>query len=258
MHETPRMMHETPPDGPRVLSVGAYEASQGQHFPPHQHPTWEITYYRAGRIRCVMGADVYDVDPGAVLVNPPATVHAEWADTAYANYYVVVAAPVDHPWPRRCHDDDERTLGHLCGALAREWGGCAPERDRMLAALLTQLDVRLRRAHERPLLASAERLVCDAERLIEQRFSGAIRIADIAHELGASPSALRAHFARLRGHTPRAHLQAIRVRHARALLRTSDLPLDAVAALCGYDSASHLSRHVKRTTGKSPGMLRQR
>ena len=257
MHETPRIMHETPPGGLRVLGAGAHDARQGQDFPPHQHPTWEITYYRVGRIRCAMGAAVYDVAPGAVLINPPAMVHAERADTAYANYFVVVDAPADHPWPWRCQDDAERSLGRLCGALVREWIGCSPDRDRILAALLTQLDIHLRRAHERPLLAPAERLVRDAERLIEERFAGAPRIADIARELGVSPSALRAHFARLRGRTPRDHLRDVRVRYARALLHTSDLPLDAIAALRGYDSASHLSRHVKRTTGKSPGRLRQ-
>lgn len=256
MHQTPWMLHGTPPNGLRVRGAGAHEARQGQHFPPHQHSTWEITYYRAGRIRCVMGADVYEVEPGTVLINPPTIVHAEQADTAYANYYVVVDAAADYPWPRRCHDDDERTLGRLCGGLLREWGGREPERDRMLASLLAQLDIHLRRAHERPHLAPAERLVRDAERLIEERFASALRIADIACELGASPSALRAHFARLRGQTPRDHLHAVRVRHARALLRTSNLPLDAVAALCGYDSASHLSRHIKRATGATPGALR--
>jgi AraC-like DNA-binding protein len=42
------------------------------------------------------------------------------------------------------------------------------------------------------------------------------------------------------------------VRHALNLLRTSDITIEAVALQCGYDSASHLSRHIKRATGKAP------
>jgi transcriptional regulator GlxA family with amidase domain len=52
-------------------------------------------------------------------------------------------------------------------------------------------------------------------------------------------------------------LQEIRVRHALNLLRTSDITIEAVALQCGYDSASHLSRHIKRATGKTPGSLRR-
>ena len=255
MHETRRFLHESPSAALLLRGAGAYAARRGQDFPPHQHSTWEVTYYRAGHIRCVMGADVYDVGPGTILINPPTLIHSERADTAYANYFIAVDAPPDHPWPRRCHDDD-LSLGSLCGALLREWHSRAPDRERMLTALLTQLDIRLLRAHERPRLSSAESLVRDAERLLEERFAGTVRIGDIARDLGVSSSVLRAYFARLRGHTTLAHLHAVRVRHALALLRTSDLTLDAIAALCGYDSASHLSRHVKRATGRNPGALR--
>ena len=255
MHETPPFLHGTRREALRLYGAGAHAARRGQDFPPHQHSTWEVTYYRAGHIRCAMGADVYNVGPGTVLINPPAVIHSERADTAYANYFIVVDAPPDHPWPRRCHDDD-LALGPLCGALVREWHSHAPERDRMLAALLTQLDIRLLRAHERPHLSPAESLVRDAERLLEERFAGTVRIGDIARDIGVSPSVLRAHFARLRGRTPLAHLHAVRVRHALALLGASDLTLEAIATLCGYDSASHLSRHVKRATGRNPGALR--
>jgi transcriptional regulator GlxA family with amidase domain len=53
------------------------------------------------------------------------------------------------------------------------------------------------------------------------------------------------------------HLQAVRARRAISLLHNSTLTLEAIASMCGYDSASHLSRMVKRSTGKSPGTLRR-
>jgi transcriptional regulator GlxA family with amidase domain len=67
---------------------------------------------------------------------------------------------------------------------------------------------------------------------------------------------LRAYFARLRGCSPLAYVQKVRLQHAWMFLTTSDITLDRIAELSGYDSASHLSRHVKRACGKSPGSLR--
>jgi AraC-like DNA-binding protein len=132
------------------------------------------------------------------------------------------------------------------------------EREEMTALLLEQLDILLRRAREQVHLSEIERLVGEAERLLQRRSSGPVTIQQIAGELGVSSSSLRAQFVRLRGQTPSAHLQSVRVQHALALLRNSSAPLQAIAHACGYDSASHLSRHVKRATGTSPGALRTR
>jgi AraC-like DNA-binding protein len=85
---------------------------------------------------------------------------------------------------------------------------------------------------------------------------GSIRIATVAAELGISPSGLRASFARLRGTSPRAALQHVRLRHALGHIRNSTLPLQAIADLTGYDSVSHLSRQIKAATGSPPGALR--
>ena len=52
------------------------------------------------------------------------------------------------------------------------------------------------------------------------------------------------------------YLQALRVRSALGMLRNGDAGLETIADACGYDSASHLSRHIKRATGVSPGALR--
>jgi AraC-like DNA-binding protein len=105
-------------------------------------------------------------------------------------------------------------------------------------------------------VTSAEQLVTQAERIFEERFAARIRIATVAAELGISPSALRASFARLRGTSPRTALQNVRLRHALSHIRNSTLPLQVIADLTGYDSVSHLSRHIKAATGSAPGALR--
>jgi AraC-like DNA-binding protein len=252
MHDLPDSLHKTL----RLDLAGPHEQPKGKDFPPHEHTTWELVYYRSGHIQCLVGDEFYEGRPGVLLLTPPGVIHAEYAWTAYSNFWIQVHAPADYPWPRMCLDDAERSFERVCAAIAREWSRQAVGREEMLDLLTNQLAILIERMQERQQLPEAECLVREAEQLIEERFAMGVTIRDIAREVGIAPSSLRAQFVRLRGRSPMAHLQARRVQHALALLRNSSLTLEAVASLCGYDSASHLSRYVKRATGKSPGSLR--
>ena len=257
MHKLPDGLHKTPEARLRLVNAGPHEAPPGKDYPPHRHVSWELVYYRSGSIDSVVGQEVIPGQPAVLLAIPPGVVHAERARTAYSNFWIQVEAPQQEPWQRVCYDDEHATMGHVCAALVREWRGREQDREKMLALLLEELDILMRRAPEQVQLSEGERLVREAERLLEERSSGPVRIKDIAAEVCVSPSFLRAQFIRFRGRSPMDHLQGVRVQHALGLIRCSNAPLEAIAGACGYDSASHLSRHVKRATGKSPGSLRQ-
>ena len=245
-------MHEPP----RLIGAGTHVAGPGQDFPLHAHGSWEVVYYASGRARCPIGDETYDGTPGTILATPPATPHAELTVTGYANRFIQLDAPADWAWPRASFDDGAGSVGRLFDAITHEFLRPGPDRDRMLALLTEQLDLVLRRAGADQPVGIAERTVAAAERVIEQRFAERLRVGDLCTELSCSPSALRAYFGRLRGLSPRAYLRSVRLRHALGYLRNSTLTLHTVAQLCGYDSVSHLSRHVKTATGSAPGALR--
>jgi AraC-like DNA-binding protein len=251
-------MHESPV---RLRYASTYQAPQGRDYPAHAHPAWEVIYYRTGNIRCRVEDAVFETQPGMLLLIPPGTLHADEAVTAYSQIFLRVTAPADRGWPRTCFDDSERVWGTLCGGIEQEWRRRErPLRDEMLHLLASELDLRLRRASgsASPLLRDPfEPLVRSAEEILETRYALPITLAEVAREVGASPGRLRLHFLRLRGRTPQTALQDVRLRHALDLIRGSSLTLEAIAGLCGYYSASHLSRYVRRETGRSPGALRQ-
>jgi len=249
----------TPDPAVRLRFAGTYQSPAGRHFPPHAHSTWEVIYYRAGAIRCIVADHPYETEPGMLLVIPPGVVHSDDARTAYSQLFLRIYAPTDQPWPATCYDDSESTLDRLCRSIEREWTGQGVFRDEMLALLIQQLDLSLRRVAEPAEQMPRdpwEPMVRSAEEILQTRYAVPLTIEQVAHEIGMSPSRLRFHFLRLRGRTPQAALQAIRLRQALDLLRNSTLKLDTVADLCGYHSASHLSRYVRRELGKSPGQLR--
>ncbi len=250
-------MHTAPSDTCRLVEAGSYHASRGKDYPRHEHPFWEVLCFDEGQIELTTPEQSCTVDPGTVLTIPPHTPHFERACTAYRDYYIQLEAPPGMPWPFLCHDTLARAFGHLCAALAREWQGDAPDRDEMLALMVRQLDIQLRRSAGRRRPSAAEQLVARAEMLLEKGADQPVRIRDLAGQLAVSVSALRLHFHRVRPYGPLEFLHRVRAQRARALLLDTNLKLEAVAAHCGYHSASHLSRHVRRAFGKAPGALRR-
>jgi AraC-like DNA-binding protein/mannose-6-phosphate isomerase-like protein (cupin superfamily) len=261
MHEASPQLHKTtgwqPPNaGLRLLTASVHAAGQHQDFPAHRHDAWELIYYCAGHIECVVAGKVFQTQPGMLLIIPPGTVHFDVALTAYRQFYLHVQSQSAPAWLEVYWDDAERTLLALFAGLAREWRGRARDRAEMLSLLLRQLELLLGRKKCAPEPTAAERIVQAAERLLEERLSLSPSIQEVAAEVSVSPSSLRAHFVKLRGYPPKAHLQQVRQRRALELISSTNLSLSAVAELCGYDSASHLSRYIKRGTGRSPGTFR--
>ena len=288
MHERPSSLHETlrlAGGEARLLAVGRYAARKGQHYPAHFHRALEVLVFQTGRIECVIagrpppdraapeadgesvvvplpdreGQQVVRTEPGLVLVIPPRTVHADVALTAYSHHYLLVELPPGVPAPGRVltfSDDADHSLGGLLGNLVREWQRQQPDRAAMLQLMLAQLGLLAGRLERSERHSGAEGLVSRAERLLEATFTREFRIAELAAQLHVSKSALRSHFVRLRGYSPKTYQQRLRLQRALELIASSSLPLENVAALSGFDSASHLSRQVKAATGTTPGRFR--
>jgi AraC-like DNA-binding protein len=248
LHKTPRPL--------RIIHAGAYEAGKGVDFPPHRHSYAELVYYRSGSIECVMAGQSRPGQAGLAWLTPPGVTHAERALTAYTNYYLALELPEAAGRPAFLEDDTDRSLGHLCRQLVLEWNRKSPERERMLVLLAGQLECQLARMSRRPILSFPAQTVAEAERLIEEKSHRPLTIREVAEAVNVSVSSLRGYFHAVRQCSPREHLRQIRLEKALRFLRTSTLKLEAIAELCGYDSASHLTRCVKKSTGRTPGKIR--
>ena len=264
MHDEKVFLHKTPQvveQPPRIVLAGAYFAFKGKDFPPHRDAVWELHYYRQGHIQCLVGDEAFESQPGMMTMVPPHMLHSEIAWTDYANFFIHIDAPVECEFPRVLFDDIDQSMMHVCAAIVREQRLIdSPERQTMLEALSAQLLILLWRncinGRAVDCADNATNLVRRAESILNERYSSSITIEEVADEVGVSTSYLREQFRAIRGITPMSYLQQTRLRHALSWLRHSNRTLESVATACGYDSASHLSRHVKRATGKSPGAIR--
>ena len=256
MHTFSQLLHQSQPLTFNVLRAGTWEMAAGKGYPLHRHTSWEIVYYRSGYVEGLVGDDIYEGRPGVLLAIPPGVMHGELAHIATQDFWIQFDGP-EIAWPRLCVDDAQHSIGQLCAAIVRECQEQPLKQDEMNALLLGQLYILLMRMAEQPKLSAAERMVRHVEIIMAERYTAPLKVNELAREVGVSDTYLRAQFVRLRGTTPSEHMQTVRVRHAVTLLQTSTLTLETIAETCGYNSASHLTRHIKRATGKTPGALRR-
>lgn len=113
--------------------------------------------------------------------------------------------------------------------------GAQSARVRQMAVLNGQID---------PISRAIERLRAD--------FDKNLRIENLAHELGMSPSGFHSHFKAVTAMSPLQFQKQLRLQEARRLLLSEDVDAATAAYRVGYDSSSHFSREYKRLFGEPP------
>ncbi|MGW0182516.1 GlxA family transcriptional regulator [Nocardia sp. NPDC003345] len=95
-------------------------------------------------------------------------------------------------------------------------------------------------------MALGNPLIADFERWVRKHIGEQFRIADAARELGITERSLQRATQSELGMSPRDLVHDIRLEHAAMLLRTTTLPLEAVASRVGYLNAGTLRNLVRR------------
>lgn len=88
-----------------------------------------------------------------------------------------------------------------------------------------------------------------------RRARGRLRIGDLTEELGWSRKRLGERFREYVGLTPKAAARLLRFDHAVSLAEAGGMSWAAISAACGYADQAHLSREVRRFSGRSPRQL---
>lgn len=107
-----------------------------------------------------------------------------------------------------------------------------------------------------PARREPERVLHRARALIEERIGDPLRLSDLAEAAGLSPFHFARAFRQAFGEPPATYLMRRRTERAVAAIRAGEGKLADIAYRYGFSSQSHMSRHVKRLTGRTPGRLK--
>ncbi len=92
---------------------------------------------------------------------------------------------------------------------------------------------------------------------IEERLGDGLTLAGIAKAAGVSTGRLNSEFRRTMNVAPYQYVLNARVKRANYLLISTALPLAEIALQCGFSSQQHMTRMVRRLTGRTPGAIRR-
>ena len=107
-------------------------------------------------------------------------------------------------------------------------------------------------------LAIDDPLVAAAVRLIRQRACSGLSVDDVLREIPLSRSVLERRFRKHLGRSPQAEIRQVRLKRVKQLLVESDLTLDRIAGLTGFEHPEYLSVVFRREAGETPGRYRAR
>lgn len=148
---------------------------------------------------------------------------------------------------------DSRRAGFLAAQLLDRWmnGEPVPAEAHRIAPL---------GAHTRQstdVLAIDDRDIAATVRLIRQRACEGLTVADLLREVPLSRRALERRFTSYVGRTPHAEILRVRLARVKQLLAETDLSVEAIAELAGFDHPEYLSVAFKREVGVRPGAYRK-
>ncbi len=167
--------------------------------------------------------------------------------------------------------DDDALLCELCDPPL---SSVQPNAERLgyeAAALLDDLMAGRSRDEAEPLVAptgvttrqSTDVLAIDdpqiaaAVRMIRELACRGVTVADVLKHVPQSRTLLERKFRKFLGRSPQAEIRQVQIKRAKQLLAETDLKLERIAELTGFQHPEYLSVVFKRETGITPGQFRR-
>jgi AraC-like DNA-binding protein len=237
--------------GLQVIYVGVIRPQRHWAHPLHHHAGFhELVAVVSGAAEVVLDGQRLQLGAGDVAHYPPGLAHDERAigDQLFELLYIGFAGPELVASGLPVHDRQGRMRSLLRWLL--DVPADDPRQPALAAALLLE--------REHCAQAPNDDLELQVRRYLREHLAEAVDVDAMAASVGLSRWHFTRRFSATVGIPPARYLERMRVEAATALLQATQLPLKAIATEVGLRDPYHLSRVVKRVTGRAPGALRSK
>ena len=239
-----------------MIAIGVNAPRWRWHVESHHHPHYEMIVVTGGHEDVAVQEKRIQARTGDVLLFKPGIAHKEWSDVddPLQTFYITFQTECDTSiWPLQTSDEQGR-IRLLSTWLFSGRDSLLPEtraaEDAFFQSLISEF-IRLQCRQDDPLVEGVRSFV-------RKNIGAALTVDMLAQHAGISKFHFIRHYRRLTGRTPMEDVRMIRVGHARDMILTSNLPLKAIAPMCGLGDEISLYRLFRRYLNLTPGQLRRK
>ena len=279
--------HEIMQRGRFDFPIGFYHVEKYHprfNMPYHWHMEYELIHILHGGFTISLNDETIHMVPGDIVFVSDGIVHGgvvDSDDTVYeclvfdpqklllpANYH---AANLDqifsHTLRVRNHfTPDDQKLSAVIPALFNQFQQHQPGYELIVTGLLYTVfgliiqEKQYTTVTVEPVESSFAQLqkLKNAFRLIDEKYSTALTLADLSNAAGLSPNYFCKVFQNLTKFTPIEYLNRFRIDQACVKLAYTDASSTDVAYACGFNNLSYFIKTFRRQKGISPGKFRQK
>ncbi len=249
---------------------------EGQTLPPHWHERMEIWGIRQGELTFTCDGDIFDLQPGDVLIVNPGQVHSCRVNVAPVEFQCIIF-DMNILFTNRPGEIDQ-TLRNIAGGalrfqhIVRKNPNTLPLVERIVNSnpeipfsnmevigLLYQLLALLSRnyvlAEEHPV----PRLLQEINQLLEfihKNYHKKITLEELASHACRSPSYLCRWFKEAVGESPMAYLTTVRINKAYELLSAGHCSVADAADAVGFGDLNTFTRQFRKRVGIPPSKIK--
>ncbi|MFC5450703.1 helix-turn-helix transcriptional regulator [Paenibacillus aestuarii] len=254
-------------------------------WPLHTHEGLEIYYFTQGKAHYVIGDNIFDLQPGDMLLFRGDTIHRvnPSQDVPYVRSYVNFmprlieqhlpeemsrkllalfesASGLLIRWSPDEREEIQRFFQTICTERERETFGF----EWMVATHLIQMLIRIYRKSKHLLDLSITRQPTHSQanvtrilQYLNQNFTETISLAGLSKALHLNKYYMCHSFKEVTGYTINNYLMSRRVEEAKRLLISSDQAIGSISEQLGFNTSVHFSRTFKQFAGASPQAFRK-
>ncbi len=161
-----------------------------------------------------------------------------------------------------CHLDDNPNIALLIQRLTNTFIQNNSAKDVLIDVMLKELIIRLLQTNAKISLVTESSSLFNNNRLafivkyMRENFRENITVDSLAKKACMSTSNFYKKFKNTFGETPVEHLNALRIKFAKKMIRNSNKQIVEIAELSGFNSSSYFNRIFKKTVGLTPNQYR--
>ncbi|MCR5355248.1 MAG: AraC family transcriptional regulator [Lachnospiraceae bacterium] len=250
--------------GATIAAERVYDNSSMSHS--HYHPHFELYYLEEGTRLHMLENDIYQTDPGDIMLFAPFIMHHSYSKKLNADFKRIALyftpESIEDPFVLEklkkssglYHVDSK--VGHylhgMLGMLLMEQNNDDDLHDASMKALLNIIVISLLKTGVQESKPESQTLVGQVIDYIDSNYMNDIKLDDLANHFFVSKYYLCHEFKKYTNRTINQYINTTRILYSQQKIMDNNLNFTEIAAACGFASCTHFGRTFKSVTGVTP------